>query len=238
MNIVICDPSSAESQYISDYLSRFFERYAEETLIFCFLEPGELIEYLSVSPDVPHLAILSIEQTAGDGIALAEKLSGMCRGMRIALTGKPPRDLERLYELEILYFLPWPVKSDSLVRLGSKLLRTLLAEKEKYLNISNKKCTYHIAYSDILYVMSDKRKLCIYQPRSKVDEFYMKLDDLETALGSKFVRCHQSYLVNMDYIHGITADSFILVDNISVPISQKKYWPSKKTYVEYVKNRG
>jgi len=87
-------------------------------------------------------------------------------------------------------------------------------------------------------VMSDKRKIVIYQPNGKTDSIYCRLDEFEGQLDDRFIRCHQSYLINVEYIRGIDVDGFIMIDDIFVPISRKKYWESKRKYIKYVKEQG
>ena len=118
------------------------------------------------------------------------------------------------------------------------MARAWFSEMEKYFILESKKNTLRIAYSDILYVMSDKRKAIIYQPNGRTDSLYCKLDEMEQQLDDRFKRCHQSYLINVQYIRGIDVDGFLMIDDIFIPISQKKYWASKRRYIQYIKEQG
>ncbi len=238
MNIVVCDSLKSELQYIYNNISRIFAEKAEDAMIFCFSDARSLSEYLLVSPDIPDAAVISIDLPDSDGISFAASLAKQYKQMKIALVGKDPGNVELLFQIGVVYFLYSPIIDRSFGNFASRLTGLLFSENEKYLNLTTKKGMSNISFSDIFYIMSDKRKIIIYQPNGRTDEVYMKLDEAEAALDSRFNRCHQSYLVNMDYIHGITNEGFTLIDNNFIPISQKKYWSAKKQYVGYIKSRG
>lgn len=238
MNIVICCHRQEESDYLFFQIDRLFQARGERVMLFAFSTAEELGAYLAVSPDVPDAAVVSLQLPDADPRAFASRLAERWRGMRLVLTGPSPGDVEELFAMGTRYFLYTPFQEERFARFAGCFAAMLLGEREKIFQVSTKRGVSHIPYSDILYVMSERRKLFIYQPRGVVDELYMKLDEMEQALDGRFVRSHQSYLVNMDYIHGITAEEFLLVDNIRIPISQKRYWPAKRQYVSYVMGKG
>jgi two-component system response regulator LytT len=69
--------------------------------------------------------------------------------------------------------------------------------------------------------------------------FYSKLDDIEVEINDKrFLRCHKSFLVNIDYIASVEDFAFILLDNTAVPIKQGNFANIKKIYYTYVINKA
>ena len=49
----------------------------------------------------------------------------------------------------------------------------------------------------------------------------------------RFVKCHKSYIVNMQYVASITGKDFVLDEDVCVPISRKMYPQVKDTYFDY-----
>ena len=74
----------------------------------------------------------------------------------------------------------------------------------------------------IMYVESNAHD-CIFHCRQGSDyTSRCKLDDVETDINnSKFIRCHKSYLVNMNYVQSISPNEFIMSDGSAIPISKK-----------------
>lgn len=63
---------------------------------------------------------------------------------------------------------------------------------------------------------------------------YAKLDDVERELdGHGFLRCHQSYIVNMEQVRVVEKD-FILTSGARVPIRQREAKAIREAYFEYV----
>ena len=87
---------------------------------------------------------------------------------------------------------------------------------------------------DIVYVESDKRILYIYE-RNQIYKVYMKLDELEAMELPGFLRCHKSYMVNMNYIKYLSAEGIILKSGKKVPVSRAKYQESKEAFMKYFK---
>lgn len=65
---------------------------------------------------------------------------------------------------------------------------------------------------------------------------YSKLDAFEEELSdSRFLRCHQSYLVNMQYVAGIVDSDFIMIDDQMIPIRKSGRKLIVKKYEDYLK---
>ncbi|MBE6598336.1 MAG: LytTR family transcriptional regulator [Ruminococcaceae bacterium] len=238
MNVLICSPEQEEASFFSDRLQFFFGSRGIEPIILCFRDIADMSEYLSVCPDSPDVLILTFPVLNMEKLDTVQELSDTLPGTDIVLIGDNPSDVERLYAMGVFYFFYPRVSRDSFAFFEKKLQKHRFSDAEKYFILENRQQTIKIAYSDILYVMSDKRKIVIYQPNGKTDSIYCRLDEFEGQLDDRFIRCHQSYLINVEYIRGIDVDGFIMIDDIFVPISRKKYWESKRKYIKYVKEQG
>lgn len=238
MNILICSPIQEETSFLYNNLQSFFSNRGIEPIILSFSDISLMTEYLSVSPDVPDALFLSFPIINVQILDLVQHLAEGMTNTHIVLIGESPTDVERLFSMGIFYFFYPNITSEHFHFLERRMAKVWFSDMEKYFILESKKNTLRIAYSDILYVMSDKRKAIIYQPNGKMDSLYCKLDEMEQQLDDRFIRCHQSYLINVQYICGIDVDGFLMIDDIFIPISQKKYWASKRRYIQYIKEQG
>lgn len=238
MNIVFCEPSAQEVQALHARLTHAFSPRFRDLMLFGFSGGSELAEYLSVSPEPPDIVMVSMNLQDVNAWDFSAWLTEQYPCAKLVLTGTPPRDVEQLFFLGAAYFLYTPVQAPNADRFAARMETQLLGNVQRYLELTSKRGLVRIAFSDILYVTSEKRKISVMQPNGRIDEAYKKLDEIEAVLDQRFVRCHQSFLVNMDCVHGITNEGFLLVDNQFVPISQKRYWAAKKQYVRYIKSKG
>ena len=239
MNLLICDSSITESEQILDYYKSAFAEKSENVHIYKFRNGEDLKEYISVTPDRQECVVLSMGGDIHESVSVANDLSVISGDTDIIIIGDTPYDTELLFEMGIFYFIYSPVKLQSIKSSVEKLIHKYAHDSsDSYLSLENKKGVRKIYFSNIRYIMSDKRKLILYQNDSYEDTVYMKMGEISEKLDSRFVRCHQSFLVNMEYIRGISEDGFTLPDNQIIPISQSKYWSSKRKYIEYIKKEG
>ena len=77
----------------------------------------------------------------------------------------------------------------------------------------------NLILSQIRYIDVYGHQCRIHTPRGMVVT-RRGLDDLEAAIDSRdFLRCHRSYLVNLNHVEGIEGNDFRMDDQTLVPIS-------------------
>lgn len=97
-------------------------------------------------------------------------------------------------------------------------------------------CRNHrqIFYLDeILYLESRAHRTMIHTYEGE-EVCRDKISDLEQRMGDTFVRCHQSFLVNMKYIRRIENESFKLENGEEISISKRRYVETKDRYFAYL----
>ena len=92
----------------------------------------------------------------------------------------------------------------------------------------------NIPYSEILYTESCNARCLLHRSNGEIYTIYKKLDTIEEELNDRrFLRCHKSYLVNMDYIQ--QADKqFLLKTGDIVAIRQRDLKRMRNAYLSYV----
>ena len=56
---------------------------------------------------------------------------------------------------------------------------------------------------------------------------------MQERLGSSFIRCHKSYLVNIKYISERVNQEFLLINGAKIPISKTKLKEVREWFTEY-----
>lgn len=100
-----------------------------------------------------------------------------------------------------------------------------------YLVVKNKDMIMRIHYANILYLESNQRVVTLHCKNQKIN-FYAKLADVQSILPqNKFIRCHQSYLVNVDMVKKLDKRNrqIHMVTDEVIEIS-KSYYPQIQTY--------
>ena len=87
---------------------------------------------------------------------------------------------------------------------------------------------------EILYIETSRHKN-IFHTEDKTYSIYRKMDEIETAMeGMDFLRCHQSFLVNMRYIRKISSYVMTLTTGQELSVPKARYREVKRRYAEYL----
>lgn len=91
---------------------------------------------------------------------------------------------------------------------------------------------------EIFYIETSRHKN-IFHTEGKTYSIYRKMDEIENAMeGMDFLRCHQSFLVNMRYIRKISSYVMTLTTGQELSVPKARYREVKRRYAEYLeKNR-
>ena len=97
-------------------------------------------------------------------------------------------------------------------------------EKRVTIMCRNHKQIFYL--DEILYLESRAHRTMIHTYEGE-EVCRDKISDLEQRMGDTFVRCHQSFLVNMKYIRRIENESFKLENGEEISISKRRYVETK-----------
>lgn len=90
-----------------------------------------------------------------------------------------------------------------------------------------------------IVMLENERHKCIIHLQDRYYHIYEKLDTLETMLKRYgFLRIHQSYLVNMQYIRSINNYVLTLQDGRQLSIPKARFQQVKQSYISYVGKMG
>lgn len=102
---------------------------------------------------------------------------------------------------------------------------------------------------DIIYLEKNLRKIVVkYRCRDKSElislgrtedfEFYGKMEDVEPYLSKNFVRCHRSYIINLNHIREIYNNRIILFGGESVFLGRDSVRRVKKAYLRFIEGKS
>ncbi|MGL5436056.1 MAG: LytR/AlgR family response regulator transcription factor [Lachnospiraceae bacterium] len=103
------------------------------------------------------------------------------------------------------------------------------------LTIIHKNRPYTLFSNSIIYLESIGHKVVIHTASESMT-CYEKLDELQARLGNYFLRCHKSYLINMDEVARLERNKFILLNGWEIPVSKPKYDSTRKQFFKYLSN--
>jgi len=197
-----------------------------------FKYPMDILDYLNTSrPE--RCAVFYVTETYAEGLEIAEKVNEVNPRYRFNLFCDSYDDAEQLFYNGVTYYIQTPYNDECLKRCSEFLSKYYEEKAMRCIQLKSKAGLENIILSDVDYVMSDKRKVLV-KSRNYDRVFYYKLDDVENMLGEGFLRCHQSYVINMTRIKQFVEDGVLLDDDTFIPVSRKRYYASKREYLAYI----
>lgn len=228
--IVICDDNTLQRQLLAEILEEYYRRNCEKLELLEY-DNGEALIFDAEDEEYDvDLIFLDICMPGMDGIDTAKKLRELHCGAEIVfLTATADYALEG-YEVQAAGYLVKPLNARKL----NHLLRHIFwREHRKRIEIKCGKQYRYPYVSDIMYIESSNHKATIYladgnkiNTIEKISTLKERIDDLH------FLQCHQSYLVNMNYIADIQ-ENVILRNGKEIPVSARRKRETIETYHRY-----
>lgn len=234
VKIAVCDDELRAAGQIRDMALRVFDDiscdvFTEVEALLGKLEEGE--EYSAI--------LMDIEWDGKEkGIRAAERIKYLGPDIRIIyVTGFTEKYVQQIFfrPANLSGFLIKPVTEYMLRRALEKALADQKRRVKDKFTFQQGGSLHSIAFYKILYLESSAHKIMI-TTRNETFYCYGKLDEIAEKFPPNFIRCHKSYLVNMDEIQEFGHGYMIMMsDRRHIPIAKIKHGMVKKAYFEYMK---
>ena len=234
--IAICDDESIFVEELKGLISGYM---MEKGLVFEIdtYSSGEALVKLGIEVVRYTAVFLDINMEKIDGIMAAEKIREVSREIFIVfVTAYVNYSLEG-YRLDaVRYLLKSNANFQSTVNecmdaIMDKLNYTVAIKKFDF-----KEGTKEVSLERLLYIESGLHKLefHVMEDDMKIYTMYETLNALEDRLAAnKFVRIHQSYLVNIKYIKNVVRYKVVLTNGVELVIPKARYTYVKEQFISY-----
>lgn len=224
MNIYICEDTKEQLDKMTKIVSdTVMIEDLDMTLALSASHPDQILEAIKEETSV-GLYFLDVDLQADiNGIELAEKIRQYDpRGFIVFVTTHSELSyLTFTYRIEALDYIIKDDfnKSKNMVRdcilKAEERYRKSEGEMVKCFHIDSNDKVIHMDYDKILFFeTSPSAHKIILNGDNRIVEFYGKMKEIESQLDERFLRCHQSYIVNRDRIKEIQKkERLAIMDN-------------------------
>ncbi len=225
MRIAVCDDCREDLIQMKTYLvGHAVEMYLSAAELLADVEEKKL------SFDL-YLLDIYIEDSI-NGIELAKKLRSRDSEAVICFVSSSSDFYREAYDLYAVQYLLKPIHKEDVLWLLERVSKSLARDREQSLCFKWKGGIGSIPYGKILYISSRGHTLSIFCKDGTVQECTGTLNELELKICSDvFCRCHQSFLVNLYHVEGLSGKNLLIAGSI-VPISRRYYEQVKSRYQE------
>lgn len=218
--IGICDDDKEYREKLHDIVSTALFRFDEMEFTH-YGSGGEVIEAIEADAFLCELLLLDIHMPEKDGLETAAYIREHQVDVDIIFITVSKEFVFDGYTFQAFSYLLKPLSRD---RLSAELSRYMKLRSDcskcLYVNIGGKKV--QIFLDRVKYFVTEGRKINVVQKSDTQDlSFYAKMGELEETLQEDdFIRCHQSYLVNVRYIRSHSRTEMD-VGGDRIPISRR-----------------
>lgn len=231
--LAICDDVLEDAQLLRDYLKKVLPG-AEVKL---FSNGEQLINELEKKGNIYNAIFLDIHMPGRNGIETAKTVRIHDMFVPIILMSHSDEFYREAFDVHAFNYLIKPIELKTLERVLYPLKCKWGEKDERVLHFRYRSQVYTIRHNQVTYISSSLHTVNFHMVDGRVVHCRGKLSDFTDQLeNSTFLRCHQSFYVNMEEIGAMRNDSFMLKDSI-IPISRSYSREAHAAYANYVKER-
>lgn len=208
LNFVVCDDNSNIVNKLAQMLeSLFIKHNFDAHILLKTSSPEEVLNYIS-SADV-FLLDINLHHNIS-GLEIAEKIRETNKKSYIIFTTGHLEYAMLAYKVKTFDYLAKPITLDRLEETIMRLFNDILGNPTHYIKIDNKNTL--INPKNINYIEKDGMKL-IFHSQDKEYVSYNSFSKIVNCLPENFIRCHKSYIVNINNINNIICNNKITFNN-------------------------
>ena len=231
-NIAICEDDDKCTELLRDHLSRFYEAGTDAYRLTRYSRGDMFLR--DMKAHVYDIVFFDVEMPGADGISVAKKLRETDKRVVIIFTTAHAQPVFSSFAAEPLHYLLKPLKYDDFKSAMQRAIEKLDQDNSDCILLSFNNAAFKIPLSQIVYFESQGRTVVVHLI-DRQHAFYIKLDEIEKRLENKtFIRSHQSYFVNINFIRKIDKNNMILSTGQRLDISRSKLKATKDVFMSYL----
>lgn len=230
MIIGLCDDDIIDRNFIKYCLDKYSNANHMDYELYEYSEGEALVA------DLPNhefdVFLLDICMHNMSGIQVAEAIRERDKEVLIVFITSSKDYAMEGYRVHAVDYLLKPISYERICETMEWILKNLKVDS-KVIEILSNRVRMKLKVSTIMYA-EVFNTVCVLHTTQDEYRTYITLDELCGLLeDNRFIRCHRSFLVNMDYVDKIEEHNFILKNMTMVPIGRKNCTEVKKKYYSY-----
>lgn len=229
MKIFICDDNKTITANVENFLD---DMSIPDVEVEVFYSGDKLIEYIDQG-ERANIFLLDIEMEGSNGIEVGKHIRKYDEKSIIIYMTSHKDYVYDVFEVLPFRFLVKPLDEDLFKKAISESIKRIY-DNNKFYFFKVERTTHQIPYDEILYFEGRGRKVCIHTKKGEY-EFYKKISEVMEEIDDNiFLRVHNSYIVNMDFIRSVLQKELILENDIIVPVSKAYKNDVNTKHVKYM----
>ena len=238
IKIAFCDDDLSVLRELGALMDKNRVERNQDIIYASFNSPLELLAEIAkgLRPDVLFLDMI---MPGENGITAAREIRQYDRNVKIIFLTSSSEFAVESYTVGAYYYQIKPIRPDSFCRLLDAVIAACSRESSVSLILRCKTGVARIELEQLEYCEVIGRTLMFHMAGGRILEGTGSLDRLCSELTDYtcFLRPHRSFLINMEYIRGISYRGIRMASSADIPIPHGKLSEIKSRYLEYAFER-
>lgn len=233
LRIALCDDADTDRTALAGMLKRYMEGRGLSVSVYEFSSGEALLAQEDIF--FFDMVFLDIYMRGMSGMDTARTLRVENKRLPLVFVTSSQDFALESYDVFAFGYLVKPVSEEKLASLLDRFLAERAAPPQPTFPIldTNGRCRMRVAYSKIEYVESENSKVVFHFTDGSTAVMYTSLSRIEAKLQDRrFLRCHQSFIVNMDHVRRAT-DCFEMASGSRALIRQRELRGIKERFLNY-----
>lgn len=220
IHVAIVEDEAAERERLKEYLERFSQEMGEPVRIRTFRDGVGLV---SPYQNIYDIVLLDVQMEILDGIRTAEKIREKDEDVILIFITNMVQYALKGYSVNALNFVLKPVSYFAFCEEMKAAFKKVKGRQECFVLIKIEDGVIRLRVGDLYYAEMENRKVLLHTKSGDVrmSGTLLKLEEL--LQDRRFFRCHSGYLVNLQHLEKIGADTVVMAPGRKqVPLSRRK----------------
>lgn len=231
LKIAICDDTNEERELIKQYTDQYFRQQNRPAKLEAFPSMQDVLD----TGTAYDLYLLDVLMPGKSGLQGAAELLTLYPDPVIIFITSSLEAAVDSYRVCASGFLLKPVRWEDFEETMDRVSRQHLALPQTCLSVVVNRVPVELPLERISHFENRLHKVYATLTDGSVIPLSQKLSAILDSVAKQeiFLRCHQSYIVNLAHVHALEDSSFRMEDGTSVPISRAFYKETKNAYYHY-----
>lgn len=225
MKILICDD---QVEFLNEFEKLLYEiayEFEFNPILISFIEPNKALKYIEQYRDI-DVVFMDILMGEFNGYKIAKEINLIDSSAKIIFISSTASYAIKGYEVNAFRYLIKPLKKEKLLHVLREIIYEFQYEKKEFTIEKNDSGIYKIFLSEIIYIETFNRNTMIHTIAGDILS-YKSMKEHQARLNNNFIRCHSSYIVNMEFIKSYQGYEIYLMN-------KDKIWVSKNRRKEFL----
>ena len=233
MTIAICDEVRKDAQKLYRQLSALIP----EAEVLLYRNREDLFESLEQGHKVCNIVFMGLDGEKGRSLETVRAMRLRGNYIPVVMVAENEKFYKEAFEVFAFNYLTKPVEDGELEHVLMPVLEVCERENGRALHFHYRTQVYTLQHNHLEYISSSLHNVTFHLTGGKKISCRARLCDFEGQLtDSSFLRCHQSFCINLEKVAALKKNSFV-IGQAEIPIARAYLKNARKKYKDYLEEK-